>query len=139
MKLQQHMYKCIEREKIEALMFPNGAVRPEIGTCYSRVYYCWDGRPWFPLGNILLLFSLFPFQTWKCLIWKILLNKRITGCFIYILDSSNSSSFTFWSSQFTCTSKSNGTSNSNGTWTDKQSTHFSTAKEIRLKNMFFFM
>ena len=107
MKLQQHMYKCIEREKIEALMFPNGAVRPEIGTCYSRVYYCWDGRPWFPLGNILLLFSLFPFQTWKCLIWKILLNKRITGCFIYILDSSNSSSFTFWSSQFGCSSRNN--------------------------------
>ena len=65
------------------------------------------------------------------------------GRFIYILDSSNSSSFTFWSSQFTSSSRSNWTSiwtgNSNGTWTDKQSSHFSTANEIRVKATFFFM
>ena len=50
----------------------------------------------------------------------------IMGCFIYNLDSSNSSSFTFWSSQFTSSSRSNWTgiwtgiwtSNSNGSWTD---------------------
>ena len=56
------------------------------------------------------------------------------ACFIYILDSSNSSSFSFWSSQLASCSRSNWTGvwngNSNGTWTDKQSSHFSTAKEI---------
>ena len=55
----------------------------------------------------------------------------------------SSTSFTFWSSQFICSSKSNWTgiwtSNSNGTWTDKQSSHFSTAKEIRVKATFFFI
>ena len=63
--------------------------------------------------------------------------------FIYIIDSSNSSSFTFWSSQFTTSSRSNWTviwtGNSNGTWTDKQTSHFSTAKEISVKATFFFM
>ena len=63
--------------------------------------------------------------------------------FIYILDSSNSSSFTFWSSQFASSSRSNWTAiwtgNSNGSWTDKHSSHFSTAKEIRVKATFFFM
>ena len=52
--------------------------------------------------------------------------------FIYILDSSNSSSFTFWMSQFTSSSRCNWTSistgNSNGSWTDKHSSHFSTAR-----------
>ena len=64
-------------------------------------------------------------------------------CFIYILDSSNSSSFTFWTNQFTYSSRCNGTSistgNSNGSWNDKHSSHFSTAKEISVKVTFFFM
>ena len=42
------------------------------------------------------------------------------GCFIYILDSSNSSSITFWTSQFGSSSRSNWTvnwtGNSNGKW-----------------------
>ena len=36
------------------------------------------------------------------------------GCFSYILDSSNSSSITFWTSQFGSSSRSNWTVNSNG-------------------------
>ena len=52
------------------------------------------------------------------------------GCFIYNLDSSNSSSIKFWSSQFGSSSKSNWTRYSNGSWTDKQSSHFSAAKEM---------
>ena len=59
------------------------------------------------------------------------------GCFIYILDISISTSFKFWSSQFASSSRSNWTGNSNGTWTDKQSSHFGTAKEIRVKATFF--
>ena len=63
----------------------------------------------------------------------------IKGCFIYSLDSSNSSSLTFWSSQFPSSSRSNWTGiwtgNSNGTWTDKQSSHVSTAKEIRVNTL----
>ena len=57
-------------------------------------------------------------------------------CFIYILDSSNSSSFTFWSR-----SKWRGiwTSNSNGSWTDKNPSHFTTAKETSVKATFFFI
>ena len=59
------------------------------------------------------------------------------GCFIYILDSSNSSSITFWTNQFGSSSRSNWigiwTGNSNGIWTDKQSSHFSTAKEMSVK------
>ena len=50
---------------------------------------------------------------------------KTLGCFIYILDSSNSSSFTFWSSQYASSSRKIWaciwTGNSNGTWTDKQS------------------
>ena len=52
----------------------------------------------------------------------------------YILDSSNFSSFTFWSSKLASTSRSNWTGiwtvTWNGSWTDKHSSHFSTAKEI---------
>ena len=62
----------------------------------------------------------------------------IKGCFIYILDSSNSSSFKFWSSQFATSSRSNWTGNSNGTWTDKQTSHFS-KKKISVKAKLFFM
>ena len=65
------------------------------------------------------------------------------ACFIYILDSSNSSSITFWTSKFSSSSKSNWTSIwpgiSNGSWTDKQSSLFSTAKEMSVKAIFFFM
>ena len=65
------------------------------------------------------------------------------GRFIYILDSSNSSSITFWTSQFSSSSISNWTGiwngNSNGSWTDKQSSHFNTVKEINVKATFFFM
>ena len=64
-------------------------------------------------------------------------------CFIYILDSSNSSSFTFWTSHFTSSSRCNwtgiSTGNSNDSWTDKHSSHFSTAKEMSVKATFFFM
>ena len=60
------------------------------------------------------------------------------GCLIYILDSSNSSSITFWTSQLGFSSRSNWTGNSNGSWTDKQSSHFSTAKEMSVKATFFF-
>ena len=73
--------------------------------------------------------------------------KRPWGRFIYIIDSSNSSSFTFWSSQFASSCRRNWTSNwtgiwignSNDSWTDKQSSHYNTAKEIRVKATFFFM
>ena len=65
------------------------------------------------------------------------------GCFIYILDSSNSSSITFWTSQFGSSSRSNWigiwTGNSNGIRTDKQSSHFSTVKEMSVKATFFFI
>ena len=63
--------------------------------------------------------------------------------FIYILDSSNASSFTFWTSQFTSSCRCNWTGTSpvnwNGSWTDKHSSHFSTAKEMSVKATFFFM
>ena len=68
---------------------------------------------------------------------------EIMTCFIYILDSSNSSSLTFWTSQFTYSSRCNwtgiSTGNSNDSWTDKHSSHFSTAKEMSVKATFFFL
>ena len=79
----------------------------------------------------------------KCKCLRAWLLKRPLDCFIYILDSWNSSSITFWTSQFGSNSRSNWTSiwtgNSNGSWTDKQSFHFSTAKEMSVKATFFFM
>jgi hypothetical protein len=63
----------------------------------------------------------------------------LLGSFIYILDSSNSSSFTFWTSQLAFSSRSSWTCNSNASWTDKHSSHFSTAKEISVKATFFFL
>ena len=67
----------------------------------------------------------------------------LKGCFIYILDSSNSSSIISWTIKFGSSSRSNQTGiwtgNSNGSWTDKQSSHFSTAKEMSVKATFFFM
>ena len=72
---------------------------------------------------------------------KLLASPRVR--IIYILDSSNTSSFTFWTSQFTSSSRCNwtgiSTGNSNGSWNDKHSSHFSTAKEISVKATFFFM
>ena len=63
-------------------------------------------------------------------------------CFIYILDSSNSSSIIFWTSKFSSSSESNRTSiwtgNSNGSWTDKQSSHFSTSKKDEFKSYILF-
>ena len=67
------------------------------------------------------------------------MNLLTLGRFIYIRDSLNSSSFTFWSSQLACSSRSNWIGISNGTWNDKQSSHFRTAKEIRVKATFFFI
>ena len=53
---------------------------------------------------------------------------------------SNSSSITFWTSQFGSSSRSGiCSSNWNGSWTDKQSSRFSTAKEMSVKATFFFM
>ena len=68
--------------------------------------------------------------------------EESAGCFIYILDSSNSSPFTFWSCKFAPTSRSNWTGiwtiTWNGSWTDKHSSHFSKPKEISVKATFFF-
>ena len=73
----------------------------------------------------------------------VLASIRTKGCYTYILDSSNSSSITFWTTQFGSSSRSNWTGiwtgNSNGSWTDKQSSHFSTVKEMSVKATFFFM
>ena len=67
----------------------------------------------------------------------------LLGCFIYILNRSNFSSFTFWSSKLASSSRSNctdiWTGNSNGNWTYKHSTHFSTAKDVTVKATFVFM
>ena len=52
-------------------------------------------------------------------VWSLFIGV-IKSCFIFIL--SNSTSFTIWSSQFAFSTRSNWTGNSNGTWTDKQST-----------------
>ena len=75
--------------------------------------------------------------------WITKVSKVSKDRFIYILGSSNSSSFTFWSSKKASSSRSNWTGtwtgNSNGSWTDKHSSHFSTAKEMSVKATFFFM
>ena len=59
------------------------------------------------------------------------------SCFTYILDNSNSTSITFWASQFGSSSRSNWI----GIWTgnSNDSEHFSTAKEMNVKATFFFM
>ena len=71
------------------------------------------------------------------------IHTRLQGSFIYILDSSNSSSILFWPSKFSSSSRGNWTGiwtgHSNASWTDKQSSHFSTAKEMSVKAVFFFM
>ena len=58
--------------------------------------------------------------------------------FIYIRDRSNFSSITFWTSKFGSSSRSNWTDNWNGSWTDKQLSHFSTAKQMSVKATLFF-
>ena len=82
------------------------------------------------------------FRLMETLQWKSFQCQRL-GRLIYILDSSNSSSFIFWSSKLPSSSRCNWTSirngNSNGSWTDKHSSHSSTAKEISVKATFFFM
>ena len=59
------------------------------------------------------------------------------GHIIYILDSSSSSWITFWTSKFSSSCRSSWTviwnGNLNGSWTDKLSYHFSTAKEMSVK------
>ena len=74
-----------------------------------------------------------------CVKWLRTGASRTWGCFIYILDSSNSSLYTFWTGQFGSSSRSNWTGvwtvNSNGSWTDKQSSHFSTAKATDFEMM----
>ena len=95
----------------------------------------------------LQLYSIFavskPSLAWS---WAFQLSLAAKYClfytlyhFIYILDSSNSSSFTFWSSTLASSSRSNWTgiwtSNSNDSWTDKHSSHFSTAKEIKVQKL----
>ena len=84
---------------------------------HSMLVWCLSGRFVFtPVSTCIKVWN--RFNNFKQ-------NTLTIGCFIYILDSSNSISFTFWSSQFACSSRSNWTSiwtgNSNGTWTDKQS------------------
>ena len=73
--------------------------------------------------------------------WYMKLRDHLWFPYRYILDSSNSSSF--WSSKLASSSRSNWTGiwivNSNGSWTDTHSSHFSTAKEMSLKATFFFM
>ena len=67
----------------------------------------------------------------------------IMGGFICTFSLSISLSITLWTSKFTSSSRCNWTGistvNSNGSWNDKHSCHFSTAKEIRVKATFFFM
>ena len=85
------------------------------------------------VSNTTTKYSIFIHGWKKCMIWFQVMGHS----------SSNSSSFTFWSSQFASSSKSNWTGiwtgNSNGSWTDKQSSHFSTAKEMSVKATFFFL
>ena len=89
------------------------------------------------LSSIFFLHNLAKFVLQKGIDPRVAEMTDLLDCFIYILDSSNSSSFTFWSSQFATSSRSNWNSiwigNSNGTWTDQQTSHFSTAKEISVK------
>ena len=72
------------------------------------------------------------YSCWRS-IWPL---SHLWGGFIYILDNSNSSSIKFWTrSNWTGV----WTGNSNGSWTDKQSSHFNTAIEVSVKATFFFM
>ena len=56
------------------------------------------------------------------------------------LDSSNSSSFTFWISKLASSTRSNWTGiwngTSNGSWTDEHSSHFHTAKDMHKRKSY---
>ena len=114
--------------------------------CPSENIQCSPNTRLPPLVLGILLFLLTKWPANKAA-WSRLNIDTITwtiasrGSIIYFLDISNSSSFTFWSSQFASSSRSNWTSTwigtSNGTWSDKQSSHFRTAKEIRIKATLF--
>ena len=113
----------------------------------------WITEDW---NHFLKSLSDFPFRTtilsmlvlgiwpgfWILENWKYfdmlyyLKQKHLMVCFIYILDSSNSSSFTFWTSQLTSSSR--WTELVSQPVTDKHSSHFSTAKEMSVKATFFF-
>ena len=135
-------------------------------TCRRVRMTSWaSASPWFvQIGKMMQSTWKWP-TVWNILIWKseffimisffLIVSSLIwilQGCqkldrtrvhFIYILDSSNSSSFTFWTSQFTSSSRCNWTFISNGhstgSWNDKHSSHFSTANEISVNATFFFM
>ena len=97
---------------------------------------------WHQLPCLTHINGWFKFITFQC--WAAAVAVHSTErCFIYTLGSSNSSSYTFWSSKSPSSSRSNWngiwTGNSNRSWTDKQSSHFSTAKEISVNAIFFFM
>ena len=98
---------------------------------------------WYVCQRSLLQISLSFFMRFWLQICVTFHVRKALGRFIYILDSSNSSSFTFGSSKLASSSRSNWTGiwtgNSNGSWTDKHSSHFSTAKEMSVKATFFFM
>ena len=89
--------------------------------CKKLLLYKWDSEQKSMLPKILIF-------------W-------IKGGFICTFSLSISLSITLWTSKFTSSSRRNwtGTStvNSNGSWNDKQSWHFSTAKEISAKAAFF--
>ena len=108
-------------------------------TKISRIripYYSYLGTRCF----LCIVMPLFKQYVWRK---KPQLGTWFRGCFIYILDSSNSSSYTFGSSKLASSSRSNWTNmwngSSNGCWPDKHSSHFSMAKEMSLKATFFFM
>ena len=96
--------------------------------------------------STLIIFYIFGNTSWLSaetlkLMFKKVHRPRVVSS-MYILDSSNSTSITFLTSQFSSSSSNwtgTWTGNSNGSWTDTQSSHFSTAKEMRVKATFFFM
>ena len=81
--------------------------------------------------------------TVKNYIFPILLSSL--GCFIYILDSSNSSSIPFWTSRFGSSSRSNwigfwtGNSNSKQEVVELINNYLISVKEMSVKATFFFM
>ena len=105
----------------------------------GRPFWLWSTVPRFNLDifwmmMILVSVALITFFMWQTKSFKQSPAggsfKKTEGCSNYILDSLNSSSFTFWSSKFASSSRRNWTGiwtcDSNGSWTDKHSSHFST-------------
>ena len=79
-------------------------------TKISRIripYYSYLGTRCF----LCIVMPLFKQYVWRK---KPQLGTWFRGCFIYILDSSNSSSYTFWSSKLASSSRSNWTNMWNG-------------------------